>query len=393
MEIQQKELMKIIKHYRIQDKVSFIGFHAVDPDTTWYFFRAKNDVFYILEASDYVVWVCGNGEPPKYLQADYYEDFSYSFKVKRWLTSHNGLDKTDESGDYEGYLYWASNSDRCVMAKIKGKFSDYKIMNLISKIPPHSELELAIFGKRQISCELVSGVPRPTDQNINILTKKIQKLIQKEVLELAQKIINTDQKNLSEEDLSKCNYDLFKYVQIWSENDGGKFEENIFIELNNQSWLALCEKRDFPSLFEERNALVFLFKRYWHLIKKIPGPKFLPRKVLYSLLQKFELRSSGELSFKTMKGYAEDCKIYLFEDELECNFYLICRNIEQTNIDQEKTLLQQDFNINIAQFYHLKNDRKKYYYICNASEIVVDPNPNNVDIDEKYYFSVAREEF
>lgn len=83
MEIQQKELMKIIKHYRIHNKVSFIGFHAVDPDTIWYFFRAKNGDFYILEASDYVVWVCGNGEPPKYLQADYYEDFSYSFKVKR----------------------------------------------------------------------------------------------------------------------------------------------------------------------------------------------------------------------------------------------------------------------------------------------------------------------
>ena len=55
MEIQQKELMKIIKHYRIHNKVSFIGFHAVEPDTTWYFFRAKNDDFYILEASDYVV--------------------------------------------------------------------------------------------------------------------------------------------------------------------------------------------------------------------------------------------------------------------------------------------------------------------------------------------------
>lgn len=94
-----------------------------------------------------------------------------------------------------------------------------------------------------------------------------------------------------------------------------------------------------------------------------------------------------------MKGYAEDCKIYLFKDELECNFYLICRNIEQTNIDQEKTLLQQDFNINIAQFYHLKNDCEKYYYICDASEIVVDSNSNNIDNDEKYYFSVAREEF
>ena len=45
MEIQQKELMKIIKHYRIHNKVSFIGFHAVDPDTTWYFFRAENDDF------------------------------------------------------------------------------------------------------------------------------------------------------------------------------------------------------------------------------------------------------------------------------------------------------------------------------------------------------------
>ena len=74
-------------------------------------------------------------------------------------------------------------------------------------------------------------------------------------------------------------------------------------------------------------------------------------------------------------------------------FYLICRNIEQTNIDQEKTLLQQDFNINIAQFYHLKNDCEKYYYICDASEIVVDSNSNNIDNDEKYYFSVAREEF
>ena len=237
MEIQQKELMKIIKYYRIHNKVSFIGFHVVDPDTTWYFFRAKNDDFYILEASDYIIWVCGNGEPPKYLQADYYKDFSHSFKVKKWLTSHNGLDKTDESGDYEGYLYWASNSDRCVMAKIKGKFSDYKIMNLVSKIPPHSELELAIFEKRRISCESVSEVPRPADQDINILTKHIQELVQKEVLELAQKIINTDQKNLSEEDLSKCNYDLFQYAQIWSENDGDKFKENILIELNNQSWL------------------------------------------------------------------------------------------------------------------------------------------------------------
>ena len=177
MEIQQKELMKIIKHYRIHNKVSFIGFHAVEPDTTWYFFRAKNDDFYILEASDYIIWVCGNGEPPKYLQADYYEDFSYSFKVERWLTSHNGLDKTDESGDYEGYLYWASNGDRCVMAKIKGKFSDYKIMNLVSKIPPHSELELAIFEKRRISCESVSEVPRPADQDLNILTKHIQELV------------------------------------------------------------------------------------------------------------------------------------------------------------------------------------------------------------------------
>ena len=92
-------------------------------------------------------------------------------------------------------------------------------MNLISKIPPHSELELAIFEKRQISCELVSGVPRPTDQDLNILTKHIQELVQKEVLELAKKIINTDQRDLSEEDLSKCNYDLFQYAQIWSEND------------------------------------------------------------------------------------------------------------------------------------------------------------------------------
>jgi len=32
------------------------------------------------------------------------------------------------------------------------------------------------------------------------------------------------------QDLSKCNYDLFQYAQIWSENDGDKFEENILVE-------------------------------------------------------------------------------------------------------------------------------------------------------------------
>ena len=413
MEIQPEELRKIIKFYRIHHELKFIGFRAVDPDTFWYFFRDKKHRSYILCASDYIWWVCGNDEPPKTLINDYFTDFPYSFTVKKWLTSHDGLDSDDESGDYEGHLYWASNGDRCVMAEVEGEIPKKAIQTLVTEIPVHDELEIAVYARRFIGNEVVSSVPRPSNQNPKILEENIRELIRANMLTIAEKMITTGVDGMTEEELKACNSETFRYARMWpTEREESKpdwmarkevlgsgsqiDEEKFLVDLNNQSWLALCELRDFPNYFDERSMLFSLLKRYVRLHENRPGPKFLPRQTIFSILEKFEIKSAGRLSFQTMIESAKDCKLYIFYDELDVKYVLICRDIKTSNLDQEKNYLSQESDMVVEKFYNLKSNAEKYYYVCDENEAIITTEDTEVaeakDASEKkkYYFLVGR---
>ena len=42
MELSREEFTDILKFYRVNDKLEFIGYHEVDPDTFWYFSMIKS---------------------------------------------------------------------------------------------------------------------------------------------------------------------------------------------------------------------------------------------------------------------------------------------------------------------------------------------------------------
>ena len=193
MLIEQEELEKIIKYYRLGNDVEFVGYQWVEPDTVWYYFRDRADNFYLLEASDYIMWIGGHGNPPEVMKDDYYEDANVSFPIEKWLTCHDNLDYNNYSGDYEGYVYWAKNSDRCIMAKVKGKFSDYKLENITKELPHYNQVDVATYAKKRIESELVSLVPRPEDQDVKLLSQKICNSIQDEIVKMAERltILNT----------------------------------------------------------------------------------------------------------------------------------------------------------------------------------------------------------
>jgi len=161
MFIEQEELAQITQYYRLNNDVEFVGCQWVNPDTVWYYFRDQADNFYLLEASDYIVWIGGQGNPPEEMSEDYYEEATVSFPIEKWLTHHDDLDYDNISGDYEGYVYWAKNSDRCVMAKVKGKFSDYKLENLTKELPHYDPADVEAYAKKRIENEVISVVPRP----------------------------------------------------------------------------------------------------------------------------------------------------------------------------------------------------------------------------------------
>ncbi len=398
MELSREEFADILKFYRIDDKLEFIGYHEVDPDTFWYFFHDKRSAaYYILEVADYITWVCGQEEVPETLDCYYYPDFSYSFEVKRWLTSHDGLDKTNESGDYEGYMYWANNGYRCVMAEIAKPIAVDTIKKLKTEIAEHDELEIALFKRRFIGAERVSAIPRPQSQNLEELDKNICEIIYKNAIADAKSLLGIGIESLTEEKLKIFNSKTFKYAREWPKETKDIDKRNIneprlLGELNRQSWLALCELRDFPEYFEERNLLFPLLRRYVRLCGDQSEPKFLPRKVASEILERFDIKSAGELRFHTMFKSAADCKVYIFIDELDTEYALVCRDNKIGNLDQERYILSQESGLEIEQFYSLKTDPEESYYSCNENSLGVNRSTNETE-EHIYYFLVGRLQF
>lgn len=414
MEIQTDELERIIKFYRISDDLDFIGFRTVDPDTFWYVFQSKNNPRrnFILHASDYISWCCGEGEPPEFLEANYFTDFICSFPVKRWLTSHDGLNLDDETGDREGYLYWASTGDRCMMAEIEGEIPEMAIRTLKTEIPIHDELEIAAYARHFIGNETFSEIPRPSSQDSKFLDENIRRIIRTNMLKIAEKILAAGVTGVTEEDLENCNSESFRYTRLWPieereykpdwvvEKDTSKSiskinEVNFLVKINNQSWLALCEIRDFPNYFDERNILITILNRYIRLHSDRPGPRFLPRQTVFSILEKFKINSAGELRFQIMIECAKDCRLYVFVDDLDTKYVLICRDVRLENLDQEKSYLAQESGMEIADFYRLKDDFEEYYYTCNENEVVDTKNIETAETEDiqeerKYYFLAGR---
>ena len=80
----------------------------------------------------------------------------------------------------------------------------------------------------------------------------------------------------------------------------------------------------------------------------------MPKQTVFSILEKFKINSAGELRFQTMIECAKDCKLYVFVDDLDTKYVLICRDVRLENLDQEKSYLAQESRMEIADFYRLK---------------------------------------
>ena len=92
---------------------------------------------------------------------------------------------------------------------------------------------------------------------------------------------------------------------------------------------------------------------------------------------------------------AKDCKLYVFIDDLDTKYILICRDIMIGNLDQEKKYLAQESGMEIADFYRLKDDFEEYYYTCNENEVVDTKNikiaeTEDIQEERKYYFLAGR---
>ena len=92
---------------------------------------------------------------------------------------------------------------------------------------------------------------------------------------------------------------------------------------------------------------------------------------------------------------AKDCKLYVFVDDLDTKYVLICRDVRLENLDQEKSYLAQESGMEIADFYRLKDDFEEYYYTCNENEVVDTKNikiaeTEDVQEERKYYFLAGR---
>ena len=265
MELQPNELETIIKAYRLNN-LDFIGFERVMPDDIAYYFCDKDKKLFILIASDYVAWGCGNDEPPETIQYSYYADHERNFPVKKWLTLHNGLNKNDESGDFEGYIYWASNGDRCTMAEIAGKLTDFQLNNLEKEIPYRAKTDIAIHAKRMIMAETISAVPRPSYQNEEHLNRNIRNAILDDLKHIAKYFINLGVSDIKINDIKNLNRDAYLYALEWDEyvHDEHEIQKEI-VAINNQSWLALCELREESSAKKEIKKLLKIFENFLNL--------------------------------------------------------------------------------------------------------------------------------
>ena len=96
-----------------------------------------------------------------------------------------------------------------------------------------------------------------------------------------------------------------------------------------------------------------------------------------------------------MIGCAKDCKLYVFVDDLDTKYVLICRDVRLEILDQEKSYLAQESRMEIADFYRLKDDFEEYYYTCNENEVVDTKNIETTETEDtqeerKYYFLAGR---
>lgn len=262
MELQIEELKKVIKTYRLEN-LNFVGYEWTTPDDCFYYFSDKNDALYILVASDYVSWGCGNDEPPKTIQTDYYKDHKRNFLVKKWLTTHDGLDEKDESGDFEGYIYWASNGDRCTMAEIDGKVSDYELRGIDKGIPYRSQTSIAIYAKRMIMSEKVSAIPRPSYQNEEHLKKNILDAIIVDIKDIARIYSETDIENFNIHYIQNLIRSFHQFATEWSKNTDDNHEVmRKIVEINNQGWLTLCAFRENRGKKNELKKLLKLLEEF-----------------------------------------------------------------------------------------------------------------------------------
>lgn len=83
-------------------------------------------------------------------------------------------------------------------------------------------------------------------------------------------------------------------------------------------------------------------------MKKISG------KELFSIISLFKINLG--LTFEKYIDFEPDCKIYIFKNDLDDKFALICRDIEVQDFEAENRILKEELNITIVDRIKSKND-------------------------------------